>query len=115
MLPESTGNSSSATSTTTTRNFNLSLNLNGSSHGSQSGGGASARINNNGDVIDETTKLLASERDSDMDGVGALISQEQPLLDSSQREDSFGSDASSRKIKMSKLSTTTTKSVALKR
>lgn len=110
MLPESTGNS--ATATTTTRNFNLSLNLNGSSssHGSQS-----AAANGNGDVIDETTKLLASERDSEME-TGALISQELPLLlDSSQREDSFGSDASSRKIKMSKLTTTTTKNAALKR
>lgn len=111
MLPESTGNS--ATATTTTRNFNLSLNLNGSSssHGSQS----AAAANGNGDVIDETTKLLASERDSEME-TGALISQELPLLlDSSQREDSFGSDASSRKIKMSKLTTTTTKNAALKR
>lgn len=84
----------------------MSLNLNGSSSHHQPINGNSTL-----DVIDETTNLLASERDSD-----ALEQQEQnPLLDASQREDSFSSDASSRKIKMSKLQPTTTKSVALKR
>lgn len=71
--------------------------------------------NGNLDTIDETTKLLASERcDSDAEG-GGSGKEQNPLLDASQREDSFGSDASSRKIKMSKLQTSATKSVALKR
>lgn len=107
MLPVDDKSSTSATTTTTTmnRNFNMSLNLNGSSSHNQPINGNSTL-----DVIDETTKLLASERDPD-----AMEQEQNPLLDASQREDSFSSDASSRKIKMSKLQPTTTKSVALKR
>lgn len=90
-----------------TRNFNLSLNPNGSTSN-----GAKTMT-----VIDETTKLLASER-SDLEEVeGKEIEtgeEHNPLLDAIQREDSFDSDGSSR-IKMNKLHTTATKSVALKR
>lgn len=109
MLPmeEKSSTTTSNTTMTTTRNYNMSLNLN---HGSPSNA-----MNGNGnlEVIDETTKLLSSERcDSDAEGGGK---EQNPLLDASQREDSFGSDASSRKIKMSKLQAPATKSVALKR
>lgn len=97
----------------TTRNFNLSLNLSSSSSHSDQ------QPQTQSDVVDETTKLLASERDEgggsgETNGGGTSRSQQQKLIDSSQREDSFDSDASSKKIKMGKL-TTTTKSVALKR
>lgn len=108
---EEKGSTTATTTTTTTRNYSLSLNLNGNTTAM--------------DVIDETTNLLASERcDSDTEGRGgggraagapAAAEERNPLLDASQREDSFGSDASSRKIKMSKLQTTATKGVALKR
>lgn len=109
-MEEKGSTTATTTTTTTTRNYSLSLNLNGNTTAM--------------DVIDETTNLLASERcDSDTEGrggggraAGAPAAEERnPLLDASQREDSFGSDASSRKIKMSKLQTTATKGVALKR
>lgn len=113
MLPMDDKNPTSPTQTTT-RNFNMNLNLNGTSQHTTTNGANNMNGNSTSDVIDETTKLLASERDSDMDG-GHPNQEQNPLLDASQREDSFSSDASSKKIKMSKLQTTTTKSVALKR
>ncbi|XP_059618753.1 uncharacterized protein LOC132263156 [Phlebotomus argentipes] len=72
------------------RNLNLSLNLN--------------RNGANQQIIDETSKLLASESTDhrEINGDHSLI-----------KEDSFDSDASSKKIKMGKL--TTTKNVPLKR
>ncbi|GAB0089041.1 J domain-containing protein DDB_G0295729 [Sergentomyia squamirostris] len=74
------------------RNLNLSLNLNRSSGGSAQ------------QIIDETSKLLASESTDhrEINGDHALI-----------KEDSFDSDASSKKIKMGKL--TTSKNMPLKR
>lgn len=104
-----TNTTTSTTATTMNRNFNLSLNLNGSPPG------GALRNGNTLDVIDETTNLLASERcDNDDEDNNKGTEEQNPLLDASQREDSFGSDAS-KKIKMSKLQTPATKSVALKR
>lgn len=96
---------STTTTVSTTRNYSLSLNLNGA----PTTGSAM-----NGNSVEETRRLLESERKDSEDKPGEEDEQN-PLLDASQRDDSFGSDASSRKIKMSKLQTTATKSVALKR
>ncbi|XP_055712449.1 uncharacterized protein LOC129807299 [Phlebotomus papatasi] len=76
------------------RNLNLSLNLNRN-------GGTTQQI------IDETSKLLASESTDHRDNSG--FNGDHSLI----KEDSFDSDASSKKIKMGKL--TTTKNVPLKR
>ncbi|XP_055683021.1 uncharacterized protein LOC129789920 [Lutzomyia longipalpis] len=76
------------------RNLNLSLNLNRN-------GGTTQQI------IDETSKLLASESTDHRES--SAVNGDHSLI----KEDSFDSDASSKKIKMGKLSTT--KSVPLKR